>query len=139
MALSIFEDKNVVPTNEDLSRVLAGAFSLWHAIKEFVSDSFPDVIEEWKHSGKNYGWGFRLRDKKRAIIYLTPSDGFFLFSMVLGEKATREAMSSKISKEIKEFIEAAPVYAEGRGFRIEVKDGTFIEDLKKLILIKLTH
>jgi hypothetical protein len=139
MALSIFENKTVVPTLDDLSGVLAETYPLWNTIKKFVSKHYPAVMEEWKHSGKNYGWGFRLKDKKRAIIYLTPSDGFFLFSMVLGEKAAREAMSSNMSKEIKAIIEAAPVYAEGRGFRLEVKDHKFMEDIRKLILIKLAH
>jgi hypothetical protein len=139
MALSLFEDKSKIPDSEDLSNALGICFPLWNQIKEFVAEHYPAAMEEWKHSGKNYGWGFRLRDKKRAIVYLTPGDKYFLFSMVMGEKATLNAMNSKISKEIKAIIEAAPVYAEGRGFRIEVKDSKFIKDIKELILIKLAH
>ena len=96
-------------------------------------------MEEWKHSGKNYGWGFRLKDKKRAIIYLTPVDRSFLFSIVFGEKATQEALQSTISEELKEIISTARVYAEGRGIRVEVKSANIISDLQQLILIKLKN
>ena len=59
--------------------------------------------------------------------------------MVFGVKATQEALNSNISGEIKKIIEAAPVYAEGRGFRIEVKGDQIISDIKTLIDIKLSN
>jgi hypothetical protein len=139
MALSIFEDKSKVPTSEDLNRTLAGSLKAWHSIRAYVKSAHPDASEEWKHSGKNYGWGYRLSDKKRVIVYLTPSAGCFLFSMVFGQKATTEALRNKLSKEIRTAIETAPVYAEGRGFRIEIRNEESLEDLKKLISVKLAH
>jgi hypothetical protein len=139
MALSIFEDKSNQPDDSFLKDALGVTYELWSDIKKFVFQNFPATVEEWKHSGKNYGWGFRLKDKKRVIVYLTPGNKSFLLSLVLGEKATKEALNSKISGEMKAAIETAPVYAEGRGFRIEIKNNKWIKDLKKLILIKLSN
>jgi len=42
---------------------------------------------------------------------------------------------SDISQGIKDIIESARVYAEGRGFRIEVRDKELMNDMKKLINI----
>jgi hypothetical protein len=139
MALSVFEDKSIVPGNDDLSRELGDTYVLWNDIKSFVREHYPEVSEEWNHSGKNYGWGFRLRDKKRVIVYLIPCSGYFKVGLVFGENATKEAMDSDISKEIRSIIESAKVYGEGRGFRIDVADHGIIDDIKKLIVIKLAN
>ena len=55
------------------------------------------------------------------------------------KNATTEALNSTISKEIKSIIENAKVYGEGRGFRIDITNKDILEDIKKLIMIKLNH
>ena len=137
MALSIFDDKSLMPAEQMLAQALQNSYVWWNQLKDFVINHYPSAQQEWNHSGKNYGWGFRMKDKKRAIIYLTPEDGYFLFSIVFSEKATQEALRSSISGEIKNAIREAKVYAEGRGVRLEVKSQKMISDLKELIIIKL--
>lgn len=139
MALSIFENKEIIPDAKQLKNVLGKTYDNWVEIKAFVLSQYPKALEEWNYSGKNYGWGFRLKDKKRVIIYLTPCNNFFLFSFVYGEKATQAALKSNISKEIKQMIESAKVYAEGRGVRLEIHNNDSISDIKELIKIKLEH
>jgi len=139
MAFSIFTDNTITPDNKALAAALSTSFPWWNEIKDFVFQQYPKAVEEWKHSGKNYGWGFRLKDTKRVIIYLTPADGFFLFSIVFGEKATQEVLNSDISEDIKKTLREAKVYAEGRGIRLEIRSQKIISDLKKLVLIKLKN
>ncbi|MDO9255192.1 MAG: DUF3788 family protein [Bacteroidales bacterium] len=79
---------------------------------------------------------FMTDPKKRAIIYLLPRDKYFLVAFVFGEKAANEALLSGINKDIKTTIESARVYAEGRGFRIEVKNTANVQDIRKRIDIK---
>lgn len=139
MDTSIFTDKTEIPDDFLLSAALGDLFGVWMNIREYVFDVYPKATEEWNLPGQKYGWSYRIKDKKRAIIYLLPRDKFFLVAFVFGEKATKEALSGKISSEIKTTIESARVYAEGRGFRIEVKNKDIIEDIKKLIDIKLKY
>jgi hypothetical protein len=137
MALSIFTEKEKSPMEKELSGALDVNYKLWKELREFVLKEYPAAVEEWKYSGKNYGWGFRLRDKKRAIIYMTPCDKYFLASLVFGEAASKEALNSKISDNIKKIITDVKVYAEGRGIRIEVKNSKILNDIKILVKIKL--
>ncbi len=137
MDTSIFTNKAEIPDDFLLSAALGDLFGVWMDIREFVLGVYPKATEEWNHPGQKYGWNFRIKDKKRAIIYLLPRDKFFLVAFVFGEKATQAALSSDINNEIKTIIESARVYAEGRGFRIEVKSKDIIENIKKLIDIKL--
>jgi hypothetical protein len=139
MDTSIFSNKDEKPDDFLLSGALSGLFSQWMELRDYVLEVYPAAIEEWSFSGPKYGWSFRIKDKKRAIVYLLPRDGFFLAALVFGEKATAGARNSEISPDIIQIIETARVYAEGRGFRIEVKNGNSLNDIKKLIDIKLKY
>ena len=139
MALSIFDDKEVIPGNDDLKGSLGSTSSYWSELKDHVFHKYPEATERWNFPGKKYGWSYSLRDKKRAIVYLTPSDGYFMVGLVFGKKATDQALSLNISKDIKDIISSAKVYAEGRGFRIDITDGSWIPDIKSLIDIKISN
>lgn len=139
MDTSIFANKAEKPDDFMLSAALGGLFGVWVNIREYVLAAYPKATEEWNLPGQKYGWSFRIKDKKRAIIYMLPREGFFLVAFVFGAKSTSEALTSEINGEIKTTIESAKVYAEGRGFRIEVRNEAIAEDIKKLIDIKLKN
>ena len=104
-----------------------------------VLSKYPGGTEEWNYPGKKYGWSFRIKDKRRAIIYLLPREEYFKVAFVFGEKAVNEIMKTGISKDIKEELDKAKKYAEGRGIRIDIKDNSGISDIGKLIDIKLKN
>lgn len=139
MSYSIFNDKSHMPDDQDLQRVLGDKFSLWQHLKNYVLEQFPKAEEQWSFTGAKYGWGYRLKDKKRAIIYLGPREGFFTVSLVFGEKATQSALDSTISDSIKKIIKEAPVYGEGRGIRIDITDDSIVPDIEELVRIKLAN
>jgi len=139
MDTNLFMDKGMIPTANDLTRALAGTYGLWKSIEEYVHLKYPDGKDEWNYPGAKYGWSFRIKDKKRAIVYLLPRDGFFQAAFVFGQKATDTIMNSRISELIKAELTNARVYAEGRGIRLEVRDETIINDIKELIDIKLAN
>jgi hypothetical protein len=139
METSIFSKKDERPDNFMLSRALGDLYSIWMEIRSYVINAYPDAIEEWNFPGQKYGWNFRIKDKKRAIVYLLPRESFFLVALVFGEKATSEALQSTLNQGVKDSIASAKVYAEGRGFRIEVRNANHMDDIKKLIDIKLSH
>jgi len=139
MDISIFADKTKAPTKDDLIGSLASTYDLWVTLKDFVLEKYPLAKEEWNYPGVKYGWSFKIKDKKRAIIYLLPRDKYFKVAFVFGQKATDKILSSEISPEIKSELKKAKVYAEGRGIRIDVVDNTNIASIKKLIEIKLAN
>ncbi len=139
MDKSIFTDKNTLPTLTDLKNKLGETFPLWQQISEYVHLKYPKVIEMWNYSGEKYGWSFRMKDTKRAILYLLPRDGFFKVAFVFGQKATDAILQSTISEVIKSELLSAKVYAEGRGIRIDIIHDTILDDIMKLIDIKIAN
>lgn len=136
---SVFTDKNNVPTAEELTKALSKNYVLWKTLAEFTKKLNPAATQNWAYSGEKYGWSFRISDKKRVLIYLLPRDGFFKAALVFGQKATTQILNSDVSAVIKDELNAAKVYAEGRGIRLEVKNKTIINDIKELIAIKIAN
>jgi len=139
MDSSVFMDKSQVPTDSDLKQVLGEKYELWIEIKNRVHHLYPGGGESWNFPGKKYGWSFRIRDKKRAIIYLLPREGAFMAAFVFGGKATDAILESEVSEEIKSELKNAKVYAEGRGIRIPVSDRSSLDDIYQLIDFKLAY
>ncbi len=137
MDQSIFTDKAQAPCTKDLETALGTTQVLWSELVKYIFDHCPQAYEEWNYS--KFGWNYRVKDSKRVVVYFMPCNGYFKASMVLGKKAMVDALSSHISQPIKQMILNAKVYAEGAGIRVEVRDNTTLEDIIKLVGIKLQH
>lgn len=136
---SVFMDKASVPTYASLEKALGSSYDYWEKIVALTYAAYPEGKAEWNFPGKNYGWSFRIKDKRRAILYLLPRSGYFKAAFVFGDKAVASVMNSDVPEDIKKDLQAARKYAEGRGVSIEVHSNEHIPAIKKLIDIKLAH
>jgi hypothetical protein len=139
MDKSIFTDKSSIPGDKDMENSLGKMYTAWQDISRFVLDKHPSATLEWNYPGEKFGWSFRIKDKKRAIIYLLPRDKYFKVAFVFGQKAFDQIMGSAVSDEIKNELKSAKKYAEGRGIRLDVKNTEVIKDITELIEIKLLN
>jgi hypothetical protein len=137
--ISIFTDKKMIPGSSDLVQALGITYDLWENIRNYVHEKYPEAFDEWSYPAEKYGWSLRIKDKKRAILYLLPRDKFFKVAFVFGQKATELILTSPVSPDIKKELEAAKVYAEGRGIRMDIRGAKLMEDVKRLIDIKLAN
>lgn len=136
MALSILDDKAVVPDDKQLEAAIGKSFKLWSEIREHIFERYDKVVEEWTHSGKNYGWSWRAKQDKRALVYLIPQKGFFLAAFCFGDKAVGMIEASDVPDAIKEGLRAAKKYVEGRGIRFEVLKAGDVKTIRTLLEIK---
>jgi hypothetical protein len=132
MALSAFDDKQQPPSPGDLEAMLAKSARHWTRIVDAISENYPPIEQAWNFSGAKYGWSLRLKQKDRIVLYLIPQARQFLAGVVLGEKAVKAARAAKIPAEVIALIDAAPVYAEGRGIRFPV---TSAEDVRACLAL----
>jgi hypothetical protein len=139
MALSIFDDKNSPPTEDALRTALGKSYQSWCRLRDLIETQYAPIVVEWGYSGKSTGWGLRLKAAKRAVLYMTPCQGYFLASFALGEKAVTAAHAAGLASAILDIIDKAPKYAEGRGVRIEVRTLREIDNIAKLAVIKMAN
>ena len=138
MATSAFDDKSKKPNDKQVGDVLGKAIVHWKELKQLVQQRIDPVDEEWVFSGKAYGWSLRLKNKKRAILYMTPCQGYFRVAFAFGEKAVEAAHKSKLPESVLNLIDEAPRYPEGRAVRMEVKSKEGVRIADKLTAIKLS-
>ena len=131
-----FEDKAKTPDDKTLAKGLGPSKKLWDAFVSHITEEYAPVTGAW---GFYKAWSLRLKQKKRTIVYLLPRDGHFLCAFVYGGKATDAARQAKLPKAVLKEIEDAPVYAEGRGFRLEVRRAADLETMKALAAIKMAN
>lgn len=129
-------EKSNLPDDNDVKSAIGDNFNIWQKIKDYVYQEYPAGKEEWNFPGKKYGWSFRIKDKKRAILYFLPRDGYFKVGFVFGQKACDYIAESDINKQIITNLMNAKKYAEGRGVIFEA-DSDSLSDIKKLIKVKL--
>ena len=139
MALSLFDDKSKQPTKQMLVKTLGKQYQLWAGIEEYIVEKYPKATEEWKYPGVKYGWSFRLKDKKRNIIYMMPSEGHIMVAFAFGDKGVEDIQNSSLPQSIKDELRNAKKYVEGRGIRLQVRNKTDVASIKTLVDIKLAN
>ena len=85
------------------------------------------------------GLALRLKHKKRAVLYMTPSHGHFIVGFALGEKAVAAAHESSLSRSVLAVIDSSRKYAEGRAVRLEVEDSDDLDDVLQIARIKMAN
>ena len=134
---SIFKDKKTEPNEEMLAAVLNDTYHQWVELRAYLKHIFPDIKEEWNFGGRKYGWSYRMKDKKRVVMYLLPRDGKFKVAFVFGKKAIDRILEEIVHPSFLLELANAPEHVEGRGIRWDVKDNSELEMMKKLLHIKL--
>jgi hypothetical protein len=136
MSLSAFSDRAQQPSDADLGVALGRSAAAWTRLIALVAERIPSIEQEWGFTSPKTGWGLRLRNKGRVILYMTPGHRAFLASLALGERAVVAAREAGLPSAILEAIESAPRYAEGRGVRVEVRNSRLVPGLAALAAIK---
>ena len=127
------------PDSHALARALGATQPLWEELVAHLEATYAPVTPEWKTSRTSPLGFLRLIRKKRTILYLLPRDGYFLTAFVFGEKATAAVRASDLPAVVITELNAARVYAEGRGIRLETRTPQDVATMKKLAAIKLAH
>ncbi len=135
----VFIDKECEPDETQLSRVLGDTYSVLKKIIDFVQQDIGETRGEWKFYGKKYGWQLKTFLKKRNLFFIVPYEKCFRIGFVFGDKAVKVIEASDLSNDLKQTILEAKKYGEGRGLPIDVKDEMYLEDIKKLIEIKVKN
>lgn len=139
MATSLFDDKQTQPTAPMRNEALKDAAPLWDRLCAHILTHHQTLPPEWKFYSKKAGWTYVFRQKKRALCYLIPCDGFFMVALVFSNNAVQEALLAPIGKELIVRIKQAPQYAEGRSFFADVSSGEDLEAVYTLLRIKDAH
>ena len=133
-----FIGKTTLPTEQEVSAPLGPTAVVWKQLLDWLAEQGV-ADQEWKSVSAKYGWGLRMKLKKRTIVYLGPCAGCFRVAFVLGDRAMAAARQADLSRTALKLLDEAPRYAEGTGVRLIVKAEKDLGAIKKLALIKMAN
>jgi len=119
MAVSIFEDKTVMPDDIMVEDALARSYTIWVKLQNHVQENYPNVTGEWKHYGKSSGWVFKLLSKKKNLLFFIPKSGCFRLRFGINEKAADSIETADLPDIIVEAVRTATPYTEGRSIDLD--------------------
>jgi len=146
-----------IEETEDGRMFIAMAYYEGQSLKDKVNqgplpydESIDIALQVAKGLEKAHGVGILHRDIKPAnvmmtsdgvakIVYLVPCKGHFRVTFIFGDKAVAAAEQSTLPESILEMLRSARRYAEGRAIRFEVRKQEDVENVKKLIEIKMAN
>jgi hypothetical protein len=129
-----FIGKPEKPTDAELAAALGPTQALWD---QLLADLALDP--EWNSYSPKAGWALRLKRGKRNIVYLSPCQGRFVASFVLGGKAVEAAHQGGLPPALIRILDEAKRYPEGKVLRIRVTKPTDVAIVSKLAALKQAH
>lgn len=119
--------------------VLGESAKLWQEIKRTLEEQYGPSTEEWKFYNQKSGWILKVIRKKRNLFFFTPLEGQFRIDFVFGDRAVAAVEQSDLPVTIIDGLKNARKYVEGRGIRIDVRSADDVENVIKLVGIKISH
>ena len=133
----ILTDPNVQPTDELVSSILGDNHIYWQQIIDYLYDNHVDITEEWRFYNDGKSWLYRALRKKNTIYWIGILKDTFRISFWLGEKAEPVIEASTLSEGVKEYYRTTKRYKIGRCISITMTSPEDLEDVKKLIELKV--
>lgn len=133
----VLTDPTVTP-DEELVFARIGKKSIhWNSIKEYLYTRHKEVTEEWKFYNDGKCWLFRYIKKKKTICWIGIQESTFRVGFWLSDKAEPLIEQSDLPESVKDDFRNAKRTKIGRGFNIVMNDQTDVENVIKMVEIKL--
>ncbi len=78
----------------------------------------------------------KLERRRKALLYLTPGDGWLRAGLALREASMEAARALDLPAEVDEILATAKKYSEGYGVRVLVRDQGTAEAVRALVKVK---
>lgn len=135
-AENVFIGRSTAPSDADLVAAMGPVEPLWKQLLDELMAELPGIAGEWYSYSIKAGWSYRLKLRKRTIVYVIPSAGSFRVAFVFGGKALEAIRAGSFSKELIQAIDEAKKYAEGTGVNVEVRNAGDVRTVCQLARIK---
>ena len=127
------------PTDAELAQTLGRTAARWRELVAHIEANYAPVVRQWTFSKTTGHWFLRLIRKQRTLVYLLVRNGHFLTAFVFGEKATAAIRASDLPQAVIAELNAARVYAEGRGIRLVTKTRSDVATMQALVALKVAN
>ncbi len=127
-----------VPTDEELNQLMGeDIFEAWCSINNFIKNNYNmDVL--WDGGGKTGVFELKYRKSGKTFCALYPREKGMRLLIIFGKSEREKFETSRMdySEYIINLYDNTHQYHDGKWLYIDIINGTVIEDIKRLLLIK---
>jgi len=126
------------PTPEEIRGYINSG--LWEDLNAFLQNTYKVSSKTtYSRCSAQRGWNVKYQKSGRSLCTLYPMDGYFIALVVIGERETPEVEGtlSSFSAYAQALYERTPFSAGGRWLMMQVKSPEVLEDVKRLIKIRV--
>lgn len=140
MGEAILNNKSVKPNDDILFSIIGDTELLWKQTFSYLFDNRKDISVNWKYSDCGKYWVCVVLKKKETIfrLHILKMNSFSV-AFPFGDKLEPIILQSKLPDNIKSDFVNAKKYNSTRYISIEVEDSKDVENIKKLIDIKIKN
>lgn len=127
-----------VPTDEELNQLMGeDIFETWCSINNFIKNNYNmDIL--WDGGGKTGVFELKYRKSGKTFCALYPREKGMRLLIIFGKSEREKFETSRMdySEYIINLYDNTHQYHDGKWLYIDIINGTVIEDIKRLLLIK---
>jgi hypothetical protein len=136
----ILNDKLLKPNDEIIFSIIGYAELLWKQTFSYLFDNSKDILVNWKYSDCGKYWVCIALKKKSTIFRLRIlKKNSFSMAFPFGDKSEQMILQSTLPESIKNNFINTQKYNATRYISIDVEDSNDLENVKKLIDLKLKN
>ena len=132
-------DKTVKPNDEIIFSIIGDKELLWNQTFAYLYDHNKDISGDWKFYNDGKSWLFKAAKKKKTIFWIQILADTFRIAFWFGDKVEPPILESDLPESMKTDFLNAKRYGKIRSIYIDMKDANDLQNVKKLIDIKLKN
>jgi hypothetical protein len=137
MSIGLFTDKKCRPTDADVTKAIGPMQPGWNSLIQFIREQYPSEEDFAFLYGKTYGWALRFRIKGQLLTNLYPTQGGFTVQINLDSQAIETVRQWDTGDHVRQAIERATPYPEGRWLFIPVQSEEDLRDIERLLALRV--
>jgi hypothetical protein len=137
MSHSIFTDKKHPPNATDILAELGSCQTAWDELITWLRMTYS-LEETFKFLyGKKYGWALHMERDGKMLVNLYPNRNFFTVQINLPEAAVPAALALDLPAHIRQAVEGAFPFPEGRWIFIPCQGIKDLPRLRELVALRV--
>lgn len=137
----IYDQMNM-PSLTEIRDFIGSSKQLWDELIEYIEKTYKTKPQiSYSSCSAQPGWNIKYKKGGKSLCTLYPMEGYFIALVVVGSKEEDEVRigmeTGLYTDYLKELYEKTVYMKIGRWLMIEIKEEEILEDIKKLLEIRV--
>ncbi len=137
MSVGVFTDRKQRPGEAEIAGALGALRPAWDGLIQHIRGQYPTEEDFTFLYGKKYGWALRFRVRGQLLTSLYPTQGGFTVQINLDPQAIERVQQMDVGAAVRQAIERANPYPEGRWLFIPVGSADDLGDIERLLALRV--